>query len=229
MPYVTVGEENPGPIELYYEDHGSGRPVVLIHAYALSGRAWDRQVPVLLEDGQRVITYDRRGFGKSSQPVTGYDYDTLASDLRTLLETLDLRDVTLVAGQSCMDKGIPGQHLQHRHAPRQPRQQPGVSRQLERCHVRLGHRPVECLRTWQTDFRADLPKIEVPMLVIQGDRDEAVPYPKGGQRLPGLIKDARLVVIDGGPHTIPWSHAAQVSAALLSFIGAHSDAVGPLV
>jgi non-heme chloroperoxidase len=96
MPYVTVGEENSGSIELYYEDHGSGRPVVLIHAYALSGRAWDRQVPVLLEDGHRVITYDRRGFGESSQPVTGYDYDTLASDLRTLLETLDLRDATLV-------------------------------------------------------------------------------------------------------------------------------------
>jgi short chain dehydrogenase/alpha/beta hydrolase fold len=87
MPYVTVGEENSGSIELYYEDHGSGRPVVLIHAYALSGRSWDRQVPVLLKDGHRVITYDRRGFGKSSQPVTGYDYDTFASDLRTLLET----------------------------------------------------------------------------------------------------------------------------------------------
>lgn len=71
MPYVTVGEENSGSIELYYEDHGSGRQVVLIHAYALSGRAWDKQVPVLLEDGHRVITYDRRGFGRSSQPATG--------------------------------------------------------------------------------------------------------------------------------------------------------------
>jgi hypothetical protein len=84
MPYVTVGGENSGSIELYYEDHGSGRPVVLIHACALSGRAWDKQIPVLLEDGHRVITYDRRGFGKSSQPVTGCD--TFASDLRTLPE-----------------------------------------------------------------------------------------------------------------------------------------------
>src|SRR5206468_12898768 len=81
---------------LHYEDHGSGRPVVLIHGYPLSGRAWDKQVPVLLEHGRRVITYDRRGFGKSSQPTTGYDYDTFANDLHTLLEALDLRDATLV-------------------------------------------------------------------------------------------------------------------------------------
>ena len=93
MPYVKVGEENSGAIELYYEDHGSGRPVVLIHGYPLSGRAWDKQVPVLLEAGNRVITYDRRGFGKSSQPATGYDYDTFAADLNMLMETLDLHEV----------------------------------------------------------------------------------------------------------------------------------------
>jgi non-heme chloroperoxidase len=96
MPCVTVGRENSGPIELYYEDHGSGSPVVLIHGYPVSGRAWDKQVPALLEAGHRVITYDRRGFGKSSQPTTGYDYDTFADDLHTLIETLDLRDVALV-------------------------------------------------------------------------------------------------------------------------------------
>ena len=73
MPYVTVGQENSGSVELYYEDHGSGRPVVLIHGYPLSGRGWDRQVPFLLDHGYRVITYDRRGFGKSSQPTVGYD------------------------------------------------------------------------------------------------------------------------------------------------------------
>src|SRR5215472_12288997 len=96
MPYITVGQENSGPIELYYEDHGSGRPVVLIHGYPLSGRAWDRQVPALLEAGHRVVTYDRRGFGKSSQPTVGYDYDTFADDLRTLLDALDMQRVTLV-------------------------------------------------------------------------------------------------------------------------------------
>jgi non-heme chloroperoxidase len=96
MPYIKVGQENSGSIDLYYEDHGAGQPVVLIHGYPLSGRAWDKQVPELLDDGRRVITYDRRGFGKSSQPTTGYDYDTFAADLHALLETLDLRDVTLV-------------------------------------------------------------------------------------------------------------------------------------
>ena len=96
MPYIKVGQENSGSIDLHYEDHGVGRPVVLIHGYPLSGRAWDKQVPVLLEAGRRVITYDRRGFGKSSQPTTGYDYDTFADDLRTLMESLDLGDVTLV-------------------------------------------------------------------------------------------------------------------------------------
>ena len=82
MPYVTVGKENSGDIQLYYEDHGSGDPIVLIHGYPLNGASWEKQVPVLLEAGQRVITYDRRGFGKSSQPTTGYNYDTFAEDLQ---------------------------------------------------------------------------------------------------------------------------------------------------
>ena len=95
MPYVTVGKENSGDIELYYEDHGSGQPVVLIHGYPLSGASWEKQVPVLLDAGYRVITYDRRGFGKSSQPTTGYNYDTFAEDLHKLLGQLKLRDVVL--------------------------------------------------------------------------------------------------------------------------------------
>jgi pimeloyl-ACP methyl ester carboxylesterase len=96
MPRLPVGTENGSPIELYYEDHGSGRPVVLIHGWPLSGRSWEAQVPALVEAGHRVVTYDRRGFGWSSQPWTGYDYDTLAADLDALLTHLDLADVTLV-------------------------------------------------------------------------------------------------------------------------------------
>jgi len=96
MPYLRVGQENSGLIEIHYEDHGAGDPVVLIHGYPLSGRAWDKQVPVLLEAGHRVITYDRRGFGSSSKPSTGYDYDTFAADLNALLTTLDLQKVDLV-------------------------------------------------------------------------------------------------------------------------------------
>src|SRR5712664_2849692 len=96
MPYVTVGKENSGNIELYYEDHGSGKPVVLIHGYPLSGASWEKQVPVLLHAGHRVITYDRRGFGKSSQPTTGYSYDTFAEDMHKLVTPLKLRDFALV-------------------------------------------------------------------------------------------------------------------------------------
>ena len=96
MPYVNVGRENSGSIELYYEDHGQGEPVVLIHGYPLSGASWERQVPPLLKAGRRVITYDRRGFGRSSQPATGYDYDTFARDLNRLVTTLKLRDMALV-------------------------------------------------------------------------------------------------------------------------------------
>jgi len=96
MPAVIVGQENNTEIEIYYEDHGAGPPVVLIHGYPLSGRAWDKQVPVLLQAGHRVITYDRRGFGASSQPAVGYDYDSFAADLNTLLEHLGLHDAVLV-------------------------------------------------------------------------------------------------------------------------------------
>jgi len=96
MPFITVGKESSGNIDLYYEDHGAGKHVVLIHGYPLSGASWEKQVPVLLASGHRVITYDRRGFGKSSQPTTGYDYDTFAEDLRKVVTTLELRNFALV-------------------------------------------------------------------------------------------------------------------------------------
>ncbi len=96
MPFVTVGKENSGNIDLYYEDHGSGKPVVLIHGWPLSGRSWEKQTTALLEAGFRVIAYDRRGFGESSKPTFGYDYDTLTADLDALVTKLDLHDAALV-------------------------------------------------------------------------------------------------------------------------------------
>ena len=96
MPKINVGTENSAPIELYYEDHGAGKPVVLIHGWPLSGRTWEHQLPALIDAGHRVITYDRRGFGWSSQPWSGYDYDTFAADLHAVMEHLNLRDATLV-------------------------------------------------------------------------------------------------------------------------------------
>jgi pimeloyl-ACP methyl ester carboxylesterase len=248
---------------------------VLIHGYPLSGRAWDKQVPVLLDDGHRVITYDRRGFGRSSQPATGYDWDTFAADLQVLLDTLNLRDVILVGhsmgtgevtrylgryGSARVAKGvlvspIPPFLLQtpdnpdglpaslfdgfmHQAREDGPAWMRGfldnffnidkfrgtlVSDQYyEACwNIAVSASAiaaVACVPTWETDFRADLPKIDVPMLVIQGDDDRVLPYPKTGQRLPGLVSDVQLVTIDGGPHAIAWTHADQVNAALLKFI-----------
>ncbi len=275
MPYIKVGQENSGSIDLYYEDHGAGRPVVLIHGYPLSSRAWDKQLPVLMDDGHRVITYDRRGFGRSSQPATGYEYDTFAADLHVLLETLDLRDVTLIGhsmgtgevtrylgryGSSRVARGvlispIPPFLLQ---TTDNPEGLPGsmfdgfmatarqdvpawmksfldlfynadkflgtlVSEDAYRTSWNLATSAsaiaaVACIPTWETDFRRDLPKIDVPMLVIQGDDDRVLPFPKTGERLPGMIKDLQLVVIDQGPHAIAWTHADQVNSALLKFM-----------
>jgi non-heme chloroperoxidase len=266
---------NSSDIEIHYEDHGAGQPVVLIHGYPLSGRAWDRQVPALLEAGHRVITYDRRGFGKSSQPATGYNYDTFAADLNMLLEHLDLREAVLVGhsmgtgevtryltsyGSARAAKGvlvapIPPFLLQ---TPDNPDGVPQslfdgfaqaaaadtpawmkgfldnfynidtlrgtlVSDQAYQASWNIAvtasaTAAVACIPTWTTDFRDDLPKIDVPMLVLQGDADQVLPIDKTGKRLPDLLNDVKLVVIDGGPHAIPWTHAGQVNTALLDFI-----------
>ncbi len=224
MAVITVGTENSGPINLYYEDYGSGAPVVLIHGYPLSGRAWDKQVPPLLAAGRRVITYDRRGFGKSSQPASGYDWDTFAADLSTLIDALGLEHVTLVGhsmgtgevtrylgtyGSAKVDRAvligpIPPYLSQ---APDNPDGVPAnlfdgfrqsaaadgpawlkgfldlfynidqfrgnrVSDEAYNAsfNVAVGMSAiavVECITTWQADFRADLPKIDVPVLVVQ--------------------------------------------------------------
>ena len=278
MPGVTVGRENSADISLHYEDHGAGQPVVLIHGYPLSGRAWDRQVPVLLEAGHRVITYDRRGFGQSSQPVVGYDYDTFAADLATLLDHLDLWDAVLVGhsmgtgevtrflgtyGSRRVAKGvlvapIPPFLLQTSDNPEgvpqsvfdgfvqaaqadTPAWMKGfldnfynvdtlrgtlISDQAYQASWNLATSAsataaVACIPTWATDFRADLPKLDVPILVVQGDADQVLPLDKTGKRLPGLIDDVQLVVIEGGPHAIPWTHADQVNTALLDFLGSY--------
>jgi non-heme chloroperoxidase len=96
MPMLKAGTEGDQPVQIHYQDHGSGKPVVLIHGWPLSGRSWEAQVPALIAAGHRVITYDRRGFGQSSQPWSGYDYDTFAADLHALMTQLDLKSATLV-------------------------------------------------------------------------------------------------------------------------------------
>jgi non-heme chloroperoxidase len=275
MPYIRVGQENSAPIDLYYEDHGSGPPVVLIHGYPLSGRAWDKQLPPLLSTGHRVITYDRRGFGKSSQPAGGYDYDTFASDLNAIMANLNLRDAMLVGhsmgtgevtrylgnyGSAQVTKavlvspippyllraddnpeGLPGSLFDgfvHTAEADGPAWMKGfldnfynmdvlggtlVSQQAYQASWNIAASAsaiatVACIPTWETDFRADLPKIDVPILVIQGDADRVLPFPNTGQRLPPLIRDCELVVVQGGPHAIAWTHTDQVNQPLISFL-----------
>jgi non-heme chloroperoxidase len=276
MPVIKAGTENSGSIDLYYEDYGSGAPVLLIHGYPLSHRAWDKQVPALLAAGHRVIAYDRRGSGASSQPAGGYDWDTFAADLNALINTLDLDGVTLVGhsmgtgevtrylstyGSAKVDRAvligpIPPYLSQAADNPegvpanlfdgfRQSATNDGpawlkgfldlfynvdqflgnrVSDEAYRASFNVAVAmsaisTVESVTTWQADFRADLPKIDVPVLVVQGDADRVLPFDKTGKRLPGLIRDMNLVVIEGGPHAIPWTHSDEVNKALLSFLG----------
>ena len=282
MPYVTVGHENSGSIDLYYEDHGSGAPVVLIHGYPLSGRAWDKQVPALLEAGRRVIAYDRRGFGRSSQPTSGYDYDTFAADLDALMNALDLRDATIVghsmgtgevtrylgtygsarvAGGVLVSpippfllltddnpQGLP-QSLFDGFVDTAKTDMPawmtaflanffstgagrdtGVSDEAVQANWNLAvsasaTAAVECIGTWATDFREDLPKIHVPLLVIHGDADQVLPFEKTAQRVGEFTDVLELVVVPGGSHAIPWTHADEVNDALLAFVRASASAL----
>jgi non-heme chloroperoxidase len=275
MPYVTVGQEKSGPIDIYYEDHGVGPPIVLIHGYPLNGHSWEKQERVLLKAGHRVITYDRRGFGASSQPALGYDYDTFTADLSTLVEHLDLHDMVLVGfsmgtgevtrylstvgsgrvrkaallapippylrkaadnpegvDQSVFD-GIMAAIVADRPAYLKAFldnfynvDQLGGTRISEQAwqlsfNVAVGASAtatLACVSTWLTDFRRDLPNIDVPTLVAQGDEDRILPIDATGRRLKDLIKDVRFVEIAGGPHNIGWTHAEEVNEALLGFV-----------
>ena len=277
MPYVTVGKEHSADIELYYEDHGSGKPVVLIHGYPLSGASWERQVSALLDGGYRVITYDRRGFGKSSQPTEGYHYDTFAEDLHKLITHLKLEQKFSLVGfsmgggeiaryfgkygsngvsKAVIIGGVPPFLLKTNDNP------DGVDgsvfdgikkavaqdryaffteffKNFFNADLLLGKRVSEevlracwniaagasataslaCVSTWYEDFRQDLHRVDVPTLVIHGDSDRIVPIEAAGQRTAKLIKGAQLLVVKGGPHCIPWTHADEVTSALVSFLG----------
>jgi non-heme chloroperoxidase len=275
MSRITVGTENSTAIEIHYEDHGTGEPILLIHGYPLNGDSWERQERVLLAAGYRVIRYDRRGFGRSSQPTTGYDYDTFAADLNMLLEHLDLDEVVL--GGFSMGTGEVTRYLGTYGSARVKKavllgvippfllktddNPEGVDGQVfddikasivhdryayfkdfldnfynvdklspERIseqawqasfNVAAGASPYAtyaCVDTWLTDFRADLPLIDVPTLVVHGTEDRILPYEATAKRLPGLIDDLRLVTIEGGPHNIGWTHPDEVNAALLEFL-----------
>ena len=276
MPHIAVGKENSGDIDLYYEDHGSGDAVVLIHGYPLSGASWEKQLPVLLEAGHRVITYDRRGFGRSSQPTTGYNYDIFAEDLHKLITRLKLHNFSLVGfsmgggevaryigkyGSKGVSKavivgGIPPYLLKTTDNPDGVDESvfEGIQKAVAadryaffieffknffNTDVFLGKRISEqavqaswnvaagasataslaCVPTWHEDFRADLARIDVPTLVIHGDSDRIVPIQASGAKTAKLVKAARLVAIKDGPHAVSWTHADEVNAELVNFLG----------
>ena len=275
MPHIKVGTENDTDIKIYYEDHGSGQPVVLIHGYPLNSDSWERQEPELLSAGYRVIRYDRRGFGQSSRPTTGFDYDTFAADLNALLEQLALDDVVLVGFSMCTGevtrylskygsarvrkgvlfgaippfllktddnpegvdgqvfKGIQAAIVKDRYAyfkdfldnfynvdtfaPDR------ISEQAWQASFNVAaaaspHASYACVATWLTDFRADLPNIDVPMLVVHGTEDRILPYESTAKRLPGLVANLKLISVEGGPHNIGWTHPEESNKALLEFL-----------
>ena len=275
MSKVTVGQENGADIKIYYEDHGSGQPIVLVHGYPLNGRSWERQERVLLDAGYRVIAYDRRGFGNSSQPTVGYDYDTFAADLNALLEHLDLQGIVLggfsmgtgevtrylgtygSARVRCavlfgaippfllktddnpdgvdgsVFDGIQQAIVKDRYAyfkdffdnfyntDKLAPERIGEAAVQASFNVAAGsspHATYACVATWLTDFRGDLPKIDVPTLVVHGTEDRILPYEATAARLPGLIDDLKLVTVEGGPHNIGWTFPDEVNKALLDFI-----------
>ena len=275
MAYVTVGQQNSDSIDLYYEDHGSGQPVVLIHGYPLNGHSWEKQERVLLEAGYRVIAYDRRGFGQSSKPTVGYDYDTFAADLNTLLTHLDLSD--LVLGGFSMGTGevtryigrygtgkirkamlfgaIPPYLLKTPDNPEgvdgsvfegikaaivadRPAYMKDFLDNFYNVDTYMGTRISQsawndsfnvavqmsatgayaCVDTWLTDFRGDLPKFDIPTLLVHGTADRILPYDNTAKRLPALIKDLTFVSVDGGPHNVGWTFPEVVNPAMLDFL-----------
>jgi non-heme chloroperoxidase len=275
MGTVTVGQENSAPIDLYFEDLGSGDPVVLLSGWPLDSRSWEPQVHPLLQAGHRVIAYDRRGFGRSSRPSTGYDFDTLAGDLDALLRELDLEDVTLVGfslGTGELARYI-GTHGTQRlkacvfieslapsfvksdanpagvdEAAVAAVQQAilddrfawltGLLGDFLNLDEYLGKRVSEetvrnawnagaeaspiatwaCVPGWLDDFAEDIKRIDVPTLILHGTADRVLAIDGHGRRLHAALPEAHYVEIEGGPHVMCVSHAAEVNRELLAFL-----------
>jgi non-heme chloroperoxidase len=282
VPYISVGVENSAPIDLYYEDHGVGAPVVLIHGFPLSSAAWEKQVAALLVAGYRTISYDRRGFGRSSQPAMGYDYDTFAADLATIMTELDLMDAVLVGhsmgtgevtrylstyGSARVSRAVfiapippfllktsdnpegldqrmfdefmqaiamdrPAYHTKFLADFFNSDQNLGtrVSEETIRANwnIAVQASPLATLASvnaWLTDFRPDLPAIDVPSLIIQGTEDRVLPFPVTGQRMHPAVPGSRLVPLEGAPHAAPWTHAPEVNQVMLDFMGVREPAM----
>jgi non-heme chloroperoxidase len=275
MSVITVGQENSTPIELYYEDHGRGDPIVLLSGWPIDGRSWEPQLQTLLEAGNRVITYDRRGFGRSSRPAEGYDFNTLAADLDKVLTELDLREATLIGfslgtGELARYIGMQGtERLKacvfiESLAPsftKSDENPGGVDEEAVASTQKairadrfawltgllgdflnldeyLGKRVSEetvrdawnagaaaspiatwaCVRGWLDDFSEDIKRIDIPTLILHGTADRILSIDGQGRRLHAALPDAHYVEIEGGPHVMCVSHAAEVNHELLAFL-----------
>jgi non-heme chloroperoxidase len=275
MSTIKVGQENSQPIELYYEDHGFGSPVVLIHGWPLNGDAWEKQTAALLAAGHRVITYDRRGFGRSSKPGIGYHYDTFAADLEALLSALDLNRVSLVGhsmgtgeitryigkyGTKRLQKavliGTIGPYLVKTADNPEGVDRKGfddtktalkadrpatlreflknfysvggedgkrVSEQVMDANwaVAIGASPigtVACVDSWIEDFRKDIPRNDIPTMIIHGDDDRILPPDATSRRQAKMINNVKFVEIKGGSHGLTWTRAEEINAQLVPFL-----------
>jgi non-heme chloroperoxidase len=273
MGTITAGQENSTPIELHYEDHGTGQAVVLVHGYPLDGTSWERQARELRAAGYRVITYDRRGFGKSSHAEVGYDYDTFATDLNTVITTLDLTDVILVgfsmgtgelaryatlfgtdriakfAFLGSLEPGMLGQGVpQSLFDGIQANAQNDrfawfgqfysdfynldenlgsrISQEVVNAswNVAAGSAPMAAyavVPTWIEDFTADVAAVRasgIPTLIVHGTADRILPIDATGRPFSKAFPEAEYVEIEGAPHGMLWTHAAEVNAILLPFV-----------
>ena len=275
MPFIKSSQSGSEPINIYYEDSKKGKPTVFIHGWPLSGAMWEYQITQLPAQGIRCITYDRRGFGKSDRPFSGYDYITMAGDLKALLDELDLSDVTLAGfsmggGEIAKYFSLYGGEriskvvliscvvpymLQTADNPDGTPQEvfdtmtkgmiddrPAFFESFNKDFfgVSLVHHPVsdafltngltkvmdanviatlECAKAFATtDFRNDVPKINVPTLIIHGNKDNIVPIKATSEQSAKLISGSKFVVYEGGPHGLWFTHKDQLNQDLINFI-----------
>lgn len=275
MPFIKSVQNNEAPVSIYYEDSGTGLPVVFIHGWPLNGSMWEYQVTQLPQQGLRCITYDRRGFGKSDRPFGCYGYNTLAGDLKALLDELDLHEVTLVGfsmGSGEIAKyfslyggervakvvlisavvpymlqtednpdGVP-QEAFDKMLKEMTDDRPGFLEEFNKDFygVELLNQPVtsaylanaltqalnaspiatiECAKSFSsTDFRDDIPKINVPTLIIHGDKDKTVPIKATAEQAVENIKGAVLKVYEGAPHGLWFTEKDKLNQDLIDFI-----------
>lgn len=275
MPTITTATAASTPVEIYYGDEGTGRPVVLLQGFPLDGAAWEPQTLALLDAGYRVITPDRRGFGRSARVTAPFGYDELADDVAALLDHLGLADVTLVGfsmdtaevarfigrhGTSRIRSAVmlgafgPGllataddpvgfpdavftgiqdsirrdrhQYLENyflQHYVAEQNLGTRVSAPTLRANftVAAAASPsamLHCVAAWKEDFRADLAKIDVPLLVLHGTEDRNIPINVGARRVREYVPAATVIEIEGGPHGIGVTHADVVNPRLLDFL-----------